>query len=803
MAPPLVTVNPNPERQSRNGDSGGILSPVKVSRSKSAGSTRGMSTQTSSQPATTSNRPPAIRTSPQRGREVGRATHRAVHAEDDQHDDQLAATPSSSRDESTNTTPQSEQNTDNRDSGTETPATPLTPVYESESAYSPADQHDDPDGSHDQSTTSSTEGPPLLTLAVTPPRPRQDRPRSSPVRAPQVTFARAVSQGQSTSSSSRPRAVAAPEPRPRPVATPLPRRAVSTGTRDTGCGQGRQGVSAVELGSGTNKQGINGRCVSNGRQHITFGPQGDNGESRYFHSEGGSRGKSTSLSPDQPFSDEEMRPSGRLAAKMRCYETQFSQGEGRRVTPPPVFHGLEFHASPAPRTTFDDIQIAKALNALTAHRGGPDLPAMVPSYHASQSTLGADCGGNYPSAIDRYPGLYCPPGGACPIDPGQQTQQVYMVGMPNRGGNSQYVPPPPNPYVHPGVAACQTRGAALRAPNAAFPPQPPAAAINNIQRVKGKEAKLPKYDPKEAFEMYLQRYELAADYNGWDEMERAAQLVFLLQPAEFQTVRNIQVRIPGSYRLIVDALTQQYGASNNRIRSLAIFRNRRQQQHETLMTFSLALKGLAEFAYPLMDEGAREGLAMDHFVRNVADQATSKLLLQDNTLRTLNDAVNKAVIIESAETEANANKPRAAAARYDRYPNVMTVGRDVNETRAEIAQLTRQVGELRHDVQTRVTPKMEPKFDPPVTRARAFTTASTANERVTIICFRCGIPGHIAKMCRGKRSNADAENSSQPDKRQYGSSYPRDAPRAENDQRAATPNARTADSANSRLHGGQ
>ena len=751
---------------------------------------RGTSTPMPFQQSMTFYRSPPARTSPHRGREVGLALHRAVNVQDactgDQSTDLLAATPSSSRDESNPDTPRSPMETDENDSGTDLPTTPATP--DSENAEEDGeDRSTRPPSDSPCDMTSSPDEPPLLTLAVSPRRSRPDRPASPPARPLQVTFAQNVARG-SPAPRSRPRsqAVTTPAPRPQFAATSLPRRTVSTNSQRTTLGQGQQGVSAGELVSGMTKGVCDNRSSTNGRQRISFDTPSHPQTSRYFYPGNGNGGKSVSLSPD-PSSDSE-RPSGRLAARFHAHQSIPPQG-GDHCRPSSIpCRGIDSSAVPMQRVVLDDVQVAKALNVLHAHnhRGEPGFPAMAPSHSTAPHMTGQEREPEYSSAADRYAELFCPPGGECFIDPGHQTQQVYMVGASNRGGNSQYLPPP-NPY--------------LRAPNATLSSQLAAPAPNPIQRVKGKEAKLPKYDAKEAFEMYLQRYELVADYNGWDEMERAAQLVFLLAPGEFQTVRNIQVRIPGSYRLIVDALTQQYGASNNRIRSLAIFRNRRQQQHETLMAFSLALKGLAEFAYPLLDETAREGLAIDQFVRNVADHTTSKLLLQDNTLHTLNDAVTKAVIIESAETEASANKPRTQAAnRYDRYPNVMAIGRETADARAEIAQLARQVGELRHDTQTRVVPKTEPTSNYPATRARAFITAHAANDRVSIICFRCGVPGHIAKMCRGKRANGHSREGDQPEKRQCDASYPRDAPRSGNDQRAATPNARTAGSASPRLH---
>ena len=779
-------------RQARSGGSGGIVEPALTSqRSKSRSTT--VPNIVRRQPTMVffnSSRTPVQKASPKRKREVERALHRAALPEDDPDLDQLSDASSSVQDRSTTSSSGFETPSEGSDSDPFSPLTPLSDVeVEREEEPEPccSDQPDDleiDDHAFAKAVTTSSPKSLALRSVIVSPRSRP-APTTPPLaRLPRVAFTRGAPLGRSAPRPPlRPRLRVVTLVRPPPTATPMPRRAVNIRAPDVRCDTRRPMVSAMGSDFGTVRGGPPPKLPVLRGQRIVFDSVSDVDDPGFSK-----RHPQFMLVPDPELVAEippgtAARPSHRLAASHQ--EGLVSSRSVDDLAPPP--YGL--HAAPTQFIPVREIEPIHALNAVGNYQDGSAAAAAMPPNTFAASSAGV--GGCGMSAMECYPSLYNPPGGACPVGVSGQTTQVYMVGTAARGGNGQILPPA-NPYIHPGVSICTTNGqvngsSALAPPPPPLPPLPPLPIAPNYVPRKGKEARLEKYDPAEAFEVYFQRFALAADYNGWDDVERAAQLAFVLGPTEFATIRHLQLRAPGSYALAVAALTQQYGASNNRIRSLAIFRARRQQPSETLMAFSQTLKGLAEFAYPHLDAMGREGLAIDQFVRNVADHATSRLLLQDTTLRTLTEAVNKAVTIESAETEANLHKPRAQPnPRYDRYPHVMAIGREDDGTRAELAQLSRQVGELRQDMRVRIPSESEPASPRTQPRTRAFTTAMTARERVDIICFRCGVPGHLARACPDRRQDSDHRDHDPDEKRSRTDSYQGTSSGAGNDQRAAT-----------------
>ena len=120
---------------------------------------------------------------------------------------------------------------------------------------------------------------------------------------------------------------------------------------------------------------------------------------------------------------------------------------------------------------------------------------------------------------------------------------------------------------------------------------------------------------------YLRQFEIIAGWNGWSELEKAAQMTMNLSGMARQAWMDVSSDSVGmlSYENLVKTLTERFAPGGQQDAFHAEFRSRGRRKEETYMELGHALRRLAARAYPRLNYEAREELVKDQFMQGLSD----------------------------------------------------------------------------------------------------------------------------------------------------------------------------------------
>ena len=148
---------------------------------------------------------------------------------------------------------------------------------------------------------------------------------------------------------------------------------------------------------------------------------------------------------------------------------------------------------------------------------------------------------------------------------------------------------------------------------------------------------------------YRKHFETVASWNGWNESEKAMQLVMSLQGEALMVLSDVPYDIQNSYEALVAELTRRFNPVERESAHRVEFRNRHRNVGESAMTYGYALKRLAVKAFPTMTLSAQEQWVMDQFVTGLGNIDIRKHVQFGHPLN-LNEAISLAVEYEAFDT---------------------------------------------------------------------------------------------------------------------------------------------------------
>ena len=148
---------------------------------------------------------------------------------------------------------------------------------------------------------------------------------------------------------------------------------------------------------------------------------------------------------------------------------------------------------------------------------------------------------------------------------------------------------------------------------------------------------------------YYRHFETVANWNHWDEHEKAMQLAMSLQGEAQRILGDIPPWIQADYQALVKELNDRFNPSERETAYRFEFRNRTRASNETPMTFGYSLRRLAAKAFPETSLNDREYWIIDQFINGLGNLETKKSVLYGHP-KNLNEAIALATEAESFDS---------------------------------------------------------------------------------------------------------------------------------------------------------
>ena len=237
--------------------------------------------------------------------------------------------------------------------------------------------------------------------------------------------------------------------------------------------------------------------------------------------------------------------------------------------------------------------------------------------------------------------------------------------------------------------------------------------------------------------LYL-HFEMVSAWNGWTVEEKAVQLTINLTGITRQAWVDsfCDSSTPISYDSLVVALTQRFKPDGQQEAYKAEFHHRTRKRDRSFMEYGYALKRLAIRASPKITHEARNDLIVDQFLQSLADAEMRRhisLTHPSGVDQAVGLATEYETVSQSIRTPQT-HKPKQVAA---------VKGAKESDTGLVLQKLDQLLGCVQH------------KTEQPWTERLRYRNWSS------VVCYRCGQTGHIAKVC-GHGNGSGGANGGKP-----------------------------------------
>lgn len=250
---------------------------------------------------------------------------------------------------------------------------------------------------------------------------------------------------------------------------------------------------------------------------------------------------------------------------------------------------------------------------------------------------------------------------------------------------------------------------------------------------------------------WLVHFENVAAVNKWESAEEKIKWLRVRLTGKAQTAfMRFPEAVRNNYGECLEALQRRFYPDSKRELYVAELHSRRRQKDEDWASFGDALKVLADKAYADLEEKARERLALNHFLTQIANPQVAFGVKQKRP-KTVEEAVISTIELESyigssGECFRVSTMVPMADSEQDAAGSATIVagvtpraGGNSKDEDGSLTEMLKVVNDRLHRLELLVERERKP--------GQSANVQQEGKKRAFITCWNCGRKGHIARLC--------------------------------------------------------
>ncbi len=255
------------------------------------------------------------------------------------------------------------------------------------------------------------------------------------------------------------------------------------------------------------------------------------------------------------------------------------------------------------------------------------------------------------------------------------------------------------------------------------------------------------FSGESSWDEWIGHFESVALVNEWDDAAKCLWVQVRLTGKAQTAWRRLSAEAKESYTGLTEALRKRFEPDSKRELYAAEFQARRRRRDESWGDFADDLRRLSDKAFPDLEEKAREKLALDRYLSEVGNPQVAFAVRQQRP-KNLDDAVAHTLEMESYLVPS---KPvKVAAVEQEASATIAAM-----QTQQEaIVEMLRSLSTRLEKIETRNPRSLEPRApwrEPGLTgngpRRSQNGGNAPSDSGGTIVCRKCGQPGHFVRGC--------------------------------------------------------